>query len=128
MGINTQVSDDGGATFHTPQRAQIDPAYAGSGSQHNYFDPVPPGVTQVIVKAGYARDFSIVSQTLGGSSPPTPTVNPTDTPLPTANPTNTPTFVPSTPTPVTIPLNNTPCTVTLGTGQQTGHCSGTFTP
>lgn len=49
------------------------------------------------------------------------TVEPT--PTSTQPPTDTPT-----PAPTSVPLNNTPCTVTLGGQQETGTCTGTFTP
>lgn len=49
----------------------------------------------------------------GGGSPPGPTPSPTPSPSPSPSP---------------IPINNAPCVVTIGGQQQTGVCSGTFTP
>ena len=49
----------------------------------------------------------------------------TPIPTPTPSPTNTPT---PTPTPAPQPINGVPCTVTINGVQQTGTCSGTFTP
>lgn len=155
-GIGTiQVSYDNGAHYHTPLKPWMAADLFHDEHFTNYLDPVPAGTTKALFKVaggwfgnGMARDFSIVSETLAGNPPPTPTSTstpvpptPTNTPIP---PTPTPTQVPPTPTPVPptptppgptptpaptpIPIDNVPCTVTLNGVQQTGTCSGTFNP
>jgi hypothetical protein len=133
-----QVSYDGGKTYTAAQHSLLD-GYAFDQSRFNsYVTPVPVGVTSVQFKLsgdwygpGYARDFSLISQSFNGAPPPpTPTpVPPTPTPVPP-----TPTPIPPTPTPSPVPsptpinIQDAPCTVTLLGVTHTGTCSGTFTP
>jgi hypothetical protein len=75
---SVQVSYDGGKTYSAARLAPVDPAYSADASKTNsYLTPVPAGVTSVSLKlAGgwygqaMARDFSIVSESLNGASPP----------------------------------------------------------
>lgn len=135
-----QVSYDGGKTYHTPKMALLD--YSGLHDEHfaNYMDPVPAGTTQALFKMSggwwgnaMTRDFSIISQTVGGTPTPSPTpVPPTPTPVPpTPTPVPpTPTPVPPTPspTPAPVPMNKTPCMITQNGVMVNGLCDGTFYP
>jgi hypothetical protein len=116
-----QVSYDGGKTYSAARQPALDATLFHEEHFTSYLTPVPAGATQVRLRLaggwfgpGMARDFSIVSESFDGSAPPSPTNTPVP---PTAAPNSTP-----------MPIQNAPCTVTLPSGQQSGTCSGIFTP
>ncbi len=76
--------------------------------------------------AGYAINvFNVDLILVGGGGMPGSGGSATPTPGPTTTPTTPPNPAP---TPAPIPVNNVPCTVTINGQQQTGTCSGMYTP
>ena len=131
-----QISANGGPFFPAQEQIQHGDGADGvsDGSHIGYWTPIPAGTTNVTFKAQDStqpwaiQDVAIWSQTpLGSVTPPSPTPIPTPTPSPVPSPTASPSASPS-PTPQPISIIGAPCTVMINGQQQTGTCSGTFTP